>query len=250
MEQLIPSMKGMSYMQDNTTTDKVTFEDNRVTGNLEYCHNLIMQVHPNPQEDVKYALMHAMLIARVIDDINSKVLIQGTSFVQQYILQKGLKVFGDQGREASTKEMDQLHRQSCFTPISIKEMMPEEHKKAMEALMFLMEKHNELIKGQMVYNRKPTREWLTREDSASLMAALESIMLTKVINAHKECNVMTVDIQLTSAGTFQFLADRTSSLPSWSFLLFCCFCFHMMIFLLCCHGLLNLWLYNSLFPSW
>ena len=75
--------------------DKVTFEDNRVTGNLEYCHNLIMQIHPNPQEDVEYAMMHAMLIARVMDDINSKVLIQGASFVQQYILQKGLKVFSD-----------------------------------------------------------------------------------------------------------------------------------------------------------
>ena len=82
-------------MQDNTTTDKVTFEDNRVTGNLEYCHNLITQVHPNPQEDVEYGMMHAMLIARVMDKINSKVLIQGASFVQQYILQKGLKVFSD-----------------------------------------------------------------------------------------------------------------------------------------------------------
>ena len=151
-------MKGKSYMQDSTTTEKVTFEDNRVTGNLECCHNLIMQVHPNPQEDVKYATMHAMLVARVMDDINSKVSIQGASFAQQYILQKGLKVFGDQGREASTKEMDQLHRQSCFMPISIKEMMPEECKKAMEALMFLMEKCNESIKGQMVYNGKPMRE--------------------------------------------------------------------------------------------
>ena len=82
-------------MQDSTTMDKVTFEDNRVTGNLEYCHNLIMQVHPNPQEDVKYGTMHAMLIARVMDDINSKVSVQGTSFAQQYILQKGLKVFRD-----------------------------------------------------------------------------------------------------------------------------------------------------------
>jgi hypothetical protein len=187
-------MKGKSYVQDSMTMDKVTFEDNRVTGNLEYCHNLITQVHPNPQEDIEYATMHAMLIARVMDNINSKVLIQGTSFVQQYILQKGLKVFGDQGREASTKEMDQLHRQSCFMPISIKEMMPEECKKAMEALMFLMEKHNQTIKGQMVYNGKPTREWLMREDSASPMAALESIMLTAVIDAHKECDTMTVDI--------------------------------------------------------
>ena len=46
----------------------------------------------------------------------------------------------------------------------------------------------------MVYNGKPTREWLTREDSASLMAALESIMLTAVIAAHKGRDVMCTDI--------------------------------------------------------
>ena len=47
----------------------------------------------------------------------------------------------------------------------------------------------------MVYNGKPTREWLTRENSASPMAALESIMLTAVIDAHKGRNIMSAFIQ-------------------------------------------------------
>ena len=64
----------------------------------------------------------------------------------------------------------------------------------MEALMFLTEKCDKSIKGRMVYNGKPTREWLTREDSASPTAALESIMLTAVIDAYEERDVMTVDI--------------------------------------------------------
>ena len=46
----------------------------------------------------------------------------------------------------------------------------------------------------MVYNGKPTRERLSREDSASPTAALESIMLTAVIEAHEGRDVMTVDI--------------------------------------------------------
>ena len=41
---------------------------------------------------------------------------------------------------------------------------------------------------------KPTREWLTREDTASPTAALESIMLTAVIDAHEGRDVMCVDI--------------------------------------------------------
>jgi hypothetical protein len=47
----------------------------------------------------------------------------------------------------------------------------------------------------MVYNGKPTREWLSREDSVSSTTALQSIMLTAVIDAHEECNVMTCNIQ-------------------------------------------------------
>jgi hypothetical protein len=47
----------------------------------------------------------------------------------------------------------------------------------------------------MVYNGKPTtREWLSREDSASSTAALKSIMLTAVIDAHEERDLMTCDI--------------------------------------------------------
>jgi hypothetical protein len=50
------------------------------------------------------------------------------------------------------------------------------------------------IKGRMVYNGKSTRKWLSTEDSASPTAALESIMLIAVINAHEERNMMTCDI--------------------------------------------------------
>jgi hypothetical protein len=69
-----------------------------------------------------------------------------------------------------------------------------EWRKAQQALMFLGEKQDGTMEGRMVYNGKPTREWLSREDSASPTAALESIMLTAVIDADEEHNVMTSDI--------------------------------------------------------
>jgi hypothetical protein len=56
----------------------VTFED-QVDGTrsaLEYCHNLMSQVHPNPKNDVEYDTSRAMLIARTIDDLTKKVMIQ------------------------------------------------------------------------------------------------------------------------------------------------------------------------------
>jgi hypothetical protein len=70
-----------------------------------------------------------------------------------------------------------------------------EWRKAQQALMLLREKQDRTIKGRMNYNGKPTREeWPSREDSASPTAALESIMLTAVINAHEERNVMMCNI--------------------------------------------------------
>jgi hypothetical protein len=61
-------------------------------------------------------------------------------------------------------------------------------------LIFLGEKRDGTVKGRMVYNGKTTRGWLSREDSASPTAALESIMLTAAIDAHEECDVLTCNI--------------------------------------------------------
>jgi hypothetical protein len=90
--------------------------------------------------------------------------------------------------------MDQLHQRSRFTPKSIAEMTQIEQRKAQQALLFLGEKRDGTAKGRMVYNGKPTKEWLLREDSASPRTALESIMLTAVIDAHEERDVIMCDI--------------------------------------------------------
>ncbi|MGC8483971.1 MAG: hypothetical protein ACP5OE_10060, partial [Thermodesulfobium sp.] len=60
--------------------------------------------------------------------------------------------------------------------------------------MFLTEKRDKSIKGRMVYNGKPTREWLSREDAASPTVALESIMLTAIVDAKEKRDVMTADV--------------------------------------------------------
>jgi hypothetical protein len=171
----------------------VTFEDEEWQ-RIEQCHNLIAQAHPNPEQDMTYDPAMAMVFARIMSDINSQTTIQGASFAQQYIIQRGLKKFGKLGIDAATKEMDQLHRRNCFTPIDVAKMTPLERQKSVDALMFLAEKRNKTIKGRMVYNGKPTREWLTREESTSPTASLESIMLTAIVDTKEDRDVMTCDI--------------------------------------------------------
>ena len=164
---------------------------------LEACHNLFVE-DMSKHDHVEYKTDLSMMIARVITDIHASVQRKGLEFVevfaQQYILQKGLKVFGNRGEDGAYKELEQLHKRTCFSPISIKEMTPIEKKKAMNALMFLTEKRDKSVKGRLVYDGKPTRDWLSREDSASPTAAIESILITTVIDAHEGRDEMTSDI--------------------------------------------------------
>jgi hypothetical protein len=191
---LEPNMSGKSYLQNNKKTlKKVAFAEDELK-QLEYCHNLVCQVKPEKEKIIEYRSCQAMLIARFIQDITMNVNQHGASFAQQYMLQKGLKVFGEKGHDASKKEIDQLHKRTCFAPLKVREMKPLERKKAQMALMFLTEKRDKSVKGRMVYNGKPTREWLLREDAASPTAALESIMITGVIEAKEERDVMRCDI--------------------------------------------------------
>ena len=60
--------------------------------------------------------------------------------------------------------------------------------------MFLTEKCDKTVKGRLVYNGKPTHEWLSHEDAASPTVALESIMLTATVDANEGHDVMTCDV--------------------------------------------------------
>ena len=64
----------------------------------------------------------------------------------------------------------------------------------MDALMLLTEKKDRTIKGRMVYNGKGTREWVSKDEAASPTAYVESIMITGVIDAKENRDVMTADV--------------------------------------------------------
>ena len=75
------------FNQVEKTGKAVRFNDG--IRELEYCHNLIAQVHPNPDMDMEYDTYEATVIARTMNDLNQKVTMQGACFVQQYNLKKG-----------------------------------------------------------------------------------------------------------------------------------------------------------------
>jgi hypothetical protein len=190
IKRLEPKISGKPYMQQQKS---VMFKGD-MDLQLEYHHNQFTQNEPDEGQSKEYSPSDAMLRARLIYNLNTRVVREGSSFAQQSLLNKGLKIFGQKGQDASKKEIDQLYQRSCFTPKSIAKITQLERRKAQQALMFLGEKPEGTVKGRMVYNGKPAREWLSREDSASPTAALKSIMLTAVIDAHEEHGMMTCNI--------------------------------------------------------
>ena len=81
---------------------QVSFRSNQDT-QLEHCHNLIAQTKPDKDHYKEYNPQEAMLMARLIKNLQLQVTEKGSSFVQQYLINKGLKVFGQAGHDASKK---------------------------------------------------------------------------------------------------------------------------------------------------
>ena len=69
-----------------------------------------------------------------------------------------------------------------------------ERLKTQIAMMLLTEKRCGKIKGRMVFDGRKTREWITKEDSASPTATLEGILLTLTTNAHESRDVTSADV--------------------------------------------------------
>ena len=79
---------------------------------------------------MEYTRDHALLIAKAMVDFYRKGTTNTWSFGQQHILQKGLKMFKEKGHAAAMKELDQLHKRMCFTPVDINDLTTSEKKKS------------------------------------------------------------------------------------------------------------------------
>ena len=73
-------------------------------------------------------------------------------------------------------------------------MTSEERKTAQDAMMLLTEKSRGEVKGRCVYKGNGTRDWLSKDDTASPTASLEGIMNTCVIDAYEGRDVMSADV--------------------------------------------------------
>jgi hypothetical protein len=142
----------------------------------------------------------------------------GIIMLQQYNINKGLKMFGDRGATAVTKELTQLYdMETCFPEDSSK-LTNKEKSDALYALILLTEKRNGDIKGRACVDGSKQRDYSNKEDAALPTASLEGILITVAIDVHEGRDVAVIDIPgaylhtLTDEKIVMLLKGKTAEL--------------------------------------
>ena len=113
----------------------------------------------------------------------------------QYSMKKGIKEFGEAGVDAVLKELKQLHDRKVLEPRQPETMTTREEKRAaLHYLMFLTKKRCGRIKGRGCADGRKQRGHMSKEDASSPTVAIESLMLSCVIDAKENRDVGIVDI--------------------------------------------------------
>jgi hypothetical protein len=155
---------------------------------------------------IEYSTETAMVVTKTIDHYNcmltATTLHNKYAFLETFSLKKGLKQFGDKCYDAAFNKICQLHERAVFKPVNVSELTALEQKRAMESLIFLVEKEDGRIKARACANGSNQREYVNKEDSASPTVATESILLTAAIEAKEGRDVMTANIPNASVQKF------------------------------------------------
>ena len=91
-------------------------------------------------QTAEYNLDTSKVITRTIHYLQNEIVRKETCHATQYMLKKGLKLFGKKGVAASKVELTQMHQRICFKPELIKNLSAVEKKRAMKGLMILTQK--------------------------------------------------------------------------------------------------------------
>ena len=160
---------------------------------VEMSHNILTQVM-DEDKCFTYTKEQAVILAQLMVDIREIFVVHGVSFMQRYSYKKGVKALGESARRGAYVEVEQMHTRNAFESIHVKNMTATEKRKAQMGLMLIEQKEEKQAKGRLVYNGKPTREWLSREDTSSPTVSQEGLHITLAIDAKEGRDVMSADI--------------------------------------------------------
>jgi hypothetical protein len=101
----------------------------------------------------------------------------------QYSMKKVIKMFGEPGINAVLAELRQLDEREVMVPVLASSLDKEAKRKACEK-----------IKGRECADGQKQRIYTTKQEASSPTVAIESLMISCVIDAKEGTDVATVDI--------------------------------------------------------
>lgn len=112
----------------------------------------------------------------------------------QYSLNKGLKVFGEQGSSAVQKQMQQIHDRKVILPKNPRDMDRDEKSSALWYLMFLKRKQDGSIKGRGCADGRKQRHNFDKDSTSSPTISTEALFLVETVAAKESRRVTLVDV--------------------------------------------------------
>ena len=111
-----------------------------------------------------------------------------------YSVKAGIKKFGTVGATAVSDELQQFYAKDTFTPVKAKTLSRKQKKRVLRLLMFLKKKRDGKIKGRACVDGRKQRDVYAKEDVSSPTVSIEVVLLTSVIDALEERDVLVTDI--------------------------------------------------------
>ena len=113
---------------------------------------------------------------------------------EQMSAKKGLRMFGEEGAKALTKELEQLVDRKVMHPVDGKKLSREQKRAALRYLMFLKEKRSGEIKGRGCADGRKQRVYKSKEETHSPTVSTEAMFITAMFDAMEARDVAIVDI--------------------------------------------------------
>ena len=114
--------------------------------------------------------------------------------MNQMSAKAGIKKHGEEAVSAILKEFGQLEHMKTFRPRHKHDLTREQLSRAMRIITVIKEKRSGVLKGRSCVDGRPQRAYVSKEEAASPTTALESLLITLLIDAWEERDVATADV--------------------------------------------------------
>jgi hypothetical protein len=128
------------------------------------------------------------------DGTDSKDVEEAPLGTPQMSMKRGLKIFGEDGQKAVSKEMQQLHDREVMEAKHSRDLTPKERQDALAYLMFLKRKRCGKVKGRGCADGRKQREWTEKSESSSPTISNNAVFLTAVVDALEGRDVAIADV--------------------------------------------------------